>query len=78
MIARTLSGNAPPLTFLITLWALTVIFLALAVVGAVAWWRGRSTATPEQRGKLTCLTMAGIPAGVVGLFLLNWAIGVTW
>jgi len=83
--ARTVSGKTPPLSFRITLWVLVVLFLGAAVFGAVTWWRFRKQAqqlpeSQEQRGRSAqagCMMVGAIPALLVGLFLLDWAIQVS-
>ena len=83
--ARTVSGKTPPLVFRITLWALVVVFLGAAVFGALTWWRFRTQAQQlpegqEQRGRSAqagCMMIGAIPALLVGLFLLDWAIQVS-
>jgi len=83
--ARTVSGKTPPLAFRITLWALVVIFLGSAVFGAVTWWRLRKQAQTmpegqERQGRSAqagCMMVGAIPALLVGLFLLDWAIQVS-
>ena len=81
MITRTVSGKPPPTGFLITLWVLTVLFLAIAVGAGVAAWKLRSM-SQEQReagraAQAGCLLVGGVPAGLFGLFLLYWAVQVT-
>ncbi len=85
LAARTVSGKTPPLVFRITLWTLALLFIAFAVAGAVGWWRLRSVAgrSPEsirQQGRYAqagCLLVGAIPAALVGLFLLQWAVAVS-
>lgn len=85
LAARTVSGKTPPLAFRITLWVLVVVFLGAAVFGAVSWWRfrqeaGRMPEGQEQRGRSAqagCMMVGAIPALLVGLFLLDWAIQVS-
>ncbi|GGB29124.1 hypothetical protein GCM10011492_19340 [Flexivirga endophytica] len=85
LAARTVSGKTPPLAFRITLWILVVFFIGVAVAGAVTWWRLRRTAQdlPEgqerqgKSGQAGCLMAGAIPALLLGLFLLDWAIQVS-
>lgn len=85
LAARTVSGRTPPLAFRITLWVLVVVFLGAAVFGAITWWRFRKQAEQlpegqEQRGRSAqagCMMIGAIPALLVGLFLLDWAIQVS-
>jgi membrane protein implicated in regulation of membrane protease activity len=85
LAARTVSGKTPPTAFLVTMWALTIIFLGLSVLGAVLWWRMRQATGTNRRGvdvqgqqaQAGCLAVGSIPALLVGLFLLTWAIQVS-
>ncbi|NNG38818.1 hypothetical protein HJ588_05955 [Flexivirga sp. ID2601S] len=85
LAARTVSGNTPPLAFRITLWALAIIVLGAAVAAVITWWRLRKVATAMPEGQQRqgrsaqagCLMVGAIPALLLGLFLLDWAIQVS-
>lgn len=85
LAARTVSGKTPPLPFRIGLWVLVVIFLGAAVFGAWTWWRMRKEAQAMPKGQAQqgrsaqagCMMIGAIPALLVGLFLLDWAIQVS-
>ncbi len=84
LLTDTGSGKPPPTTFVITLWVLTVIVLGGAVTAVVGSLRLRRTARgmPEgqprsgKQGQAGCLLVVAVPALLLGLFLLNWAIGI--
>lgn len=84
LVADTVSGNPPPTTFVITLWVLTVLALGgavAAVVGAVRL-RRKARTMPEgqprkgKEGQSGCLLIIAVPAVLLGLFLLDWALGI--
>lgn len=85
LAARTVSGKTPPLVFRISLWVLVVIFLGGAVFGAWTWWRMRGQAQQMPQGQprqgrsaqAGCMMIGAIPALLLGLFLLDWAIQVS-
>ncbi len=85
MITATLSGNRPPTGFLITLWLLTIFFLAIAVVAPFVAWRLRAPVKSRKPGgkvrgggaQSGCLVAGGVPSLLLGLFLLVWAIQIS-
>ena len=84
LAADTVSGNPPPTSFLITLWALTVLALGGAIAAVIGSLRLRRTARsmPEgqprsgKQSQAGCLLIVAVPAALLGLFLLDWAIGI--
>lgn len=84
LLADTVSGNPPPTVFVVTLWTLTVLMLGGAAAAVLLSLRLRKVARglPEgqprsgKQSQAGCLLIVAVPAVLLGLFLLDWAIGI--
>ncbi len=84
MISGTLSGKQPPTGFLVSLWSLAAFFVLLALAAGIFAWRWRrsgleldETQRQGRSAQAGCLFIGSIPAGLLGLGFLYWAISVT-
>lgn len=78
MLARTASGNPAPTWFVITLWVLAALCLGGSLSAMYAAWRRRGApAVDGRRAQSSCLAIFAVPVLLLGLFFLNWAVGIS-